>query len=103
MEEQLVQEHMELERVVAIRKEKDGKVGYLCKWRGLPYAEATWEPVEIIQVAKASDKVDAFQVSLPPLSLRDGVLLTEAACHIPFSRACAHKHNAHAGTAIPAL
>lgn len=63
MEEQLVQQHMELERVVAIRKEPEGKVGYLCKWRGLPYAEATWEPVNIIQDANASDKVDAFQVS----------------------------------------
>ena len=64
MEEQLVHEHMELERVVSVRKEGEGKVGYLCKWRGLPYVEATWEPVEVIQEAKASDKVDAYQVRL---------------------------------------
>ena len=64
MEEQLVHEHMELERVVSVRKEGEGKVGYLCKWRGLPYVEATWEPVDVIQEAKASDKVDAYQVPL---------------------------------------
>ena len=64
MEEQLVQQHMELERVVSVRKEGEGKVGYLCKWKGLPYVEATWEPVEVIQEAKASDKVDAYQVRL---------------------------------------
>lgn len=51
MEEQLVQQHMELERVVAIRPEPltEGGVGYLCKWRGLPYAEATWENTQMIQ------------------------------------------------------
>lgn len=63
MEEQLVQDHMELERVVTIRSQK-GAIGYLCKWKGLPYSEATWEPVEIIQEAKASDKVDSFQACL---------------------------------------
>ena len=51
MEEQLVQQHMELERVVALRTEPntEGGVGYLCKWRGLPYSEATWENKALIQ------------------------------------------------------
>ena len=62
MEEQLVQEHMEIERVVALRKDSDGKVRYLCKWRGLPYAEATWETVDIITQAGAVHRVDDYQV-----------------------------------------
>lgn len=83
MEEQLVYDHMELERVVAIRKEPEGKVGYLCKWKGLPYSEATWESVDIIQEAKASSKVDAYQVSMqhslatpPQLFLAGNIAMT---------------------------
>ena len=65
MEEQLVQQHMELERVVAIRTEPntEGGVGYLCKWRGLPYSEATWENKDMIQkMENGPEMAQAYQV-----------------------------------------
>lgn len=65
MEEQLVQQHMELERVVAIRTEPntEGGVGYLCKWRGLPYSEATWENKDMIQkMDNGAEMAQAYQV-----------------------------------------
>lgn len=69
MEEQLVQQHMELERVVAIRPEPmtEGGVGYLCKWRGLPYAEATWENKQMIQsIDNGHAMTEAYQACAPP-------------------------------------
>lgn len=65
MEEQLVQQHMELERVVAVRAEPntEGGVGYLCKWRGLPYSEATWENKNLIQkIENGLAMVQTYQV-----------------------------------------
>lgn len=65
MEEQLVQQHMELERVVAVRPEPntEGGVGYLCKWRGLPYSEATWESKDMIaKMDKENKMIEAYQV-----------------------------------------
>lgn len=67
MEEQLVQQHMELERVVAVRTEPntEGGVGYLCKWRGLPYSEATWENKDLIQkIDNGLKMAEAYQVFL---------------------------------------
>ncbi len=66
MEEQLVQQHMELERVVAIRTEPntEGGVGYLCKWRGLPYSEATWENKQLIQTIESGPEMaQSYQVT----------------------------------------
>ena len=74
MEEQLVQQHMELERVVAIRTEPntEGGVGFLCKWRGLPYSEATWENKEMIQKMENGEKMaQAYQVRSSSLAKQE--------------------------------
>ena len=62
MELQLIDQHMELERIVQIRPQ-NGDVGFLCKWKGLPYSEATWEEKKFVVEMNASDKVEAYQVS----------------------------------------
>ncbi len=41
----------------------EGGVGYLCKWRGLPYAEATWEDKQMIQsIDNGGAMTEAYQV-----------------------------------------
>ncbi|KAK9788572.1 hypothetical protein WJX73_002856 [Symbiochloris irregularis] len=62
MEEQLVQEHMQVERVVAERiQAEDSSLQYLVKWQGLPYSETTWEITEDIHQAGGQDAIDEFQ------------------------------------------
>lgn len=63
MELQLIDEHMQLERIVQIRLQ-NGTVGYLCKWRGLPYSEATWEDKDFLAKMDVSEKVEELQVAL---------------------------------------
>ena len=61
MELQLIEEHMQLERIVAIRPQNKG-VGFLCKWKGLPYSEATWEDKDFVLTMKVDQKVEDYQV-----------------------------------------
>ena len=62
MELQLIDEHMKLERVVNIRPHS-GEMGFLCKWKGLPYSEATWEGKKFVLEMQASSQVEDFQAS----------------------------------------
>mmetsp|Transcript_15385 Transcript_15385/g.45299 ORF Transcript_15385/g.45299 Transcript_15385/m.45299 type:complete len:1328 (-) Transcript_15385:31-4014(-) len=62
MEEQLNQEHSQVERVFR-QKANDGSMGskYLVKWVGLPYAEATWEDEAELVAAGGQEQIDDFQ------------------------------------------
>eukprot|EP00963_Diacronema_lutheri_P014292 scaffold2859_cov349-Pavlova_lutheri.AAC.29 len=42
MEKELANEHTKVDRIVEEKVEGD-RVRYLCKWKGLPYSECTWE------------------------------------------------------------
>lgn len=61
MAEELRQQHMHVERVIAhIPSSKiDTQYRYLCKWQGLPYSECTWEDGELIE-KKFSKKIEEF-------------------------------------------
>ncbi|EIE23598.1 hypothetical protein COCSUDRAFT_47361 [Coccomyxa subellipsoidea C-169] len=61
MEEELVQQHMHVERVIAQRTEPDGTPRYLVKWKGLPYGECTWENFQDIFKAEGQHCVDQYQ------------------------------------------
>ena len=43
MNEQLFEQYTLVERVIAARTGEGHSQEYLCKWRGLPYSECTWE------------------------------------------------------------
>eukprot|EP00955_Chlamydomonas_euryale_P042411 352298-Chlamydomonas_euryale.AAC.3 len=62
MEEQLNQEHSQVERVFR-QKANDGSMGskYLVKWVGLPYAEATWEDEAELVAAGGQEQVRQYQ------------------------------------------
>ena len=44
---------------VAARRSEDGSQEYLCKWRGLPYSECTWEDGQLIG-CWYQDTIDAY-------------------------------------------
>ncbi|XP_048736383.2 chromodomain-helicase-DNA-binding protein 1-like isoform X3 [Ostrea edulis] len=53
MVQELYQQHMLVERVIAhsnqkMANENNGYPDYLCKWQGLPYSECTWEEGELV-------------------------------------------------------
>ena len=43
----------------AARNGEGGQQEYLCKWRGLPYSESTWELSHLIDTS-FQDQIDAF-------------------------------------------
>jgi chromodomain-helicase-DNA-binding protein 1 len=61
LNQELLKEHLLLERIVASQQGVDevGGVQYLCKWQGLPYSECTWEDHSIIS-ALFEDEIDTF-------------------------------------------
>lgn len=58
MAEELRQQHMHVERVIAHNAYKDTDVEYLCKWQGLPYSECTWEDSKFIE--KFNKKIEEY-------------------------------------------
>ena len=42
------------------RNSNDGQQEYLCKWRGLPYSEATWEETSSLIDTSFQSKIDAY-------------------------------------------
>ena len=65
MELQLVEEHMQVERIVEEEHADDFGTCYLLKWEGLPYSECTWDTQDAIEKYNAhnsfQDVVDTFQ------------------------------------------
>eukprot|EP00884_Botryococcus_braunii_P018071 jgi/Botrbrau1/4948/Bobra.0122s0026.1 len=61
MEEELVQQHMLVERVVALKYDKNGEMRYLIKWKGLPYVECTWELTADIIKAGGEDAIEDYK------------------------------------------
>ncbi|GMH36548.1 hypothetical protein BSKO_04416 [Bryopsis sp. KO-2023] len=62
MEAELVEEHKYAERVVSERRQEDGTLQYLVKWRGLPYSECTWENSDdVFATVAGQDAVDDFK------------------------------------------
>ncbi|CAI8057331.1 Chromodomain-helicase-DNA-binding protein 2 [Geodia barretti] len=59
LQEQLLTQHTQVERVIGARNGGEGQQEYLCKWRGLPYSEATWEPNSLIDTS-FQPQIDAF-------------------------------------------
>jgi SNF2 family DNA or RNA helicase len=56
------QEHMNLERIIAHGPSKNGdgtETEYFCKWSGLPYSECTWEEGSLIS-KKHQQKIDEY-------------------------------------------
>ena len=43
----------------AVRNVEGGEQEYLCKWRGLPYSETTWEAGEFV-MGEFQEQIDAF-------------------------------------------
>lgn len=60
MEQELLEEHQYIERVFGERLHQ-GAVQYLVKWKGLPYADATWESKESLISWKGNDMIEGFQ------------------------------------------
>lgn len=58
MADELRQQHMNVERVIAHNVLADE---YLCKWQGLPYSECTWEDEELIE-KKFSKKIEEYYI-----------------------------------------
>ena len=62
---EMIESFKTVERIVAQRNNKANKdtpyphLAYLCKWKGLPYSECTWEPEEEISSA-AKDAIANF-------------------------------------------
>lgn len=67
MEEELVQQHMLVERVVALKYDNKNEVRYLIKWKGLPYVECTWELTEDIIKAGGEDAIEDYKVPVPTI------------------------------------
>ena len=44
---------------IAARRGEDGSQEYLCKWRGLPYSECTWEDGQLVG-CWYQDVIDAY-------------------------------------------
>ncbi|KAL3153482.1 hypothetical protein ABBQ38_011813 [Trebouxia sp. C0009 RCD-2024] len=64
MEEELVAEHMQVERVIHLRLEQvqdKQQLKYLVKWKGLPYGECTFETPEAISQAGGQDQLDQYE------------------------------------------
>ena len=57
MEKQLWETHKNVERVFGTKVVNEGRQ-FLCKWEGLPYAEATWEDEDLLTDFEA--QIDAF-------------------------------------------
>lgn len=65
MEEELVQQHQCVERVVALKYDKEEKLRYLIKWKGLPYVECTWELTEDVLKAGGEAAIQDYKVASP--------------------------------------
>ncbi|KCV68048.1 hypothetical protein H696_05514 [Fonticula alba] len=61
MERHLLREHCRVERVVSVRTDDLGEPEYFCKWRGLPYAECTWEAAALVAKDFAAEIADFEQ------------------------------------------
>ncbi|KAK9824197.1 hypothetical protein WJX72_008454 [[Myrmecia] bisecta] len=61
MEEELIEDHMHVERVISQRMEPDGSLKYLVKWKGLPYGECTFETIQDIYKVNGQACIDAYQ------------------------------------------
>ncbi|XP_022330657.2 chromodomain-helicase-DNA-binding protein 1-like isoform X3 [Crassostrea virginica] len=66
MVQELYQQHMHVERIIAhsnqkMANENNGYPDYLCKWQGLPYSECTWEEGELVS-RKFQTLVDEYNV-----------------------------------------
>ncbi|XP_062610883.1 chromodomain-helicase-DNA-binding protein 1-like isoform X1 [Saccostrea cucullata] len=66
MVQELYQQHMHVERIIAhsnqkMANENNGYPDYLCKWQGLPYSECTWEEGELVS-RKFQTLVDEYNL-----------------------------------------
>ncbi|KAJ6646547.1 Chromodomain-helicase-DNA-binding protein 1 [Pseudolycoriella hygida] len=59
LQQDLLKSYNNIDRIIAQMNKQDGNVDYLCKWESLPYADATWEDVSLVQ-RKWSDKIAEF-------------------------------------------
>ncbi|KAF9568036.1 chromodomain-helicase DNA-binding protein [Agrocybe pediades] len=55
-----VEQHRNVERIVAHRETADGEIEYFCKWQGLNYEHCTWEiQADVNPIAKA--QIEAYR------------------------------------------
>lgn len=59
LQQDLLKSYNFVDRIIAQVSKPDGGVDYLCKWECLPYSEATWEDITLVQ-RKWSDKIADF-------------------------------------------
>lgn len=66
MEEELLEQFKEVERVFAQEDSDDGIPRFLVKWKGLPYESATWERLEppFVNLESANQEMQRFQVCM---------------------------------------
>lgn len=70
MEEEILQQCQEVDRIVTEHECEDGVPRFLVKWRGLPYEEATWERLEppFSELQSANKEIANFKVHNKPFS-----------------------------------
>ncbi|PSC73016.1 CHROMATIN REMODELING 5 [Micractinium conductrix] len=61
MEEEMVEEYKQAERVIGERQFSEGTLKFLVKWKGLPYCEATYETMEDMQACGQAEFVDEYR------------------------------------------
>lgn len=59
LNDQLLEQFTLVERVIGARDSDEGSQEYLCKWRGLPYSECTWEDGALVS-ERFQHQIDDF-------------------------------------------
>lgn len=59
LQQELLKSYNFVERIIAQVTKPDNSVDYLCKWECLPYSDATWEDISLVQ-RKWNDKITEF-------------------------------------------
>lgn len=49
LQQELLKSYNNIDRIIAQMNKQDGSVDYLCKWESLPYSDATWEDISLVQ------------------------------------------------------
>lgn len=60
LQQDLLKNYNNVERIIAETTKEDGSIDFLCKWECLPYSDATWEDSSLVQ-RKWPEKIEDFR------------------------------------------